>query len=199
MQQRAQMSLSLLAAARKQPRQGEGSAAAGTMCFLPTMGPVAVRAARAKVGGHGPLMKWVPQAGPYPTSQQLGCLREVWCHRNTCCARTLLWALRSQQPRLPRTASDTGTPCSLQTRHMDRGMWGRGNGKGIPSQAQSCPGWCRKLNVNLPRPWEIRAHWRHQWSRVMLGEGFLTVPPFTGSPNTCKMNFFYSTTTLVGS
>lgn len=122
MQHRARTSRSLLAAARKQPRQGEGSAAVGTLCFLPTMGPAAVRAAQAEVVRRGPLMKWVPQAGPCPSSQQLGCLREVQCHRNTCCARTLPWALQSQVPRLPCMASDIGTPCSLQTPLMDRGM-----------------------------------------------------------------------------
>lgn len=56
----------------------------------------------------------------------------------------------------------------------------------------------KTLKVSLPRPWEIRAPWRHQGSRVMLEEGFLTVLPFTGSPNTYKMSL-YSTTTLVGS
>lgn len=111
-----------MAAARKQPKQGEGSAAVGTLCFLPTMRPVAV-SRTSRGGGAWTPHEMVTSGPPCHSSQHLGCLREVQCHRNTCCTRTLPRVPQSQQPRLLCTTTDTGTPL------MERGMWGTGNVK----------------------------------------------------------------------
>lgn len=149
-------------------------------------------AERAEVVGHGPLMKWWPQAPPATAPSTW----DVWGR----CSAIGIPAAPGHCPGCHRANSPgccvpqpTRGPLSWRGACGERGMSNNTfSGPELPWLVQ------KTLKANLARPWEIRAHWRHQESRVMLGEGFLTVLPFTGSPNTCKMSF-YSTTTLVGS
>lgn len=118
---------------------------------------------------HHPLPVQHPQTG----SQHTGFLgelprgnREVWGHRNTCRARTPRWVMHSRQPKLPHTASDTGTPCSLQTRLVDGSTWRRRNSKGSNTSlgsgqpvhtARARPGSAALVGAENPEGWSAKA------------------------------------------